>query len=335
MKAVQFNRFGPGHEVVEYVDVPDPGEPGPGEILVEILATPVNPSDFVNFAGLFGPAPPPLPAMAGGEAVGRIAKTGEGVHHLQPGDRVLALSGGRGNWCERIRMSAVGVVALPKEADTLQLAMMAVNPATAWHMLKGFVQLNRGEWILQNAGNSGVAHSVIRIAGLMGLRTVSVVRRADQVAPLLAIGADAVVIDRPDLVEDVRSATEGAPIRLAFDAVAGAGTARLARCLTRSGTVVTYGLLSSTDCLVGASDVVFRDVGLRGFWFTHWFETAPAAERNAVYDEIGRLIVDGTIKVEIEAVYPMSDVKQALLHANRPGRHGKILLSPNPHLTSH
>lgn len=333
MKAVQFSSFGPGHEVVDFVDLPDPSPPGPGEVLIDILAAPINPSDFVNFRGQFGPVPPALPAMAGGEAVGSIAAVGPGVNHVAVGDRVLALSGGRGNWCQRITAPAFDVTPLPVGADLLQLAMMAVNPATAWHMLKGFVKLAPDEWVLQNAGNSGVGHNVIRIARLMGLQTVSVVRREDLVGSLRAAGATAVVVDGPDLHERVQAAVGGSPIRLAFDAVAGEGTARLARCLARSGTIVTYGLLSSGDCVTRAADIVFRDITLRGFWFTHWFETASFAERSIVYREIGRLIADRVIEVQVERVYPMEKVKEALLHAAKDGRSGKILLLPNPHMT--
>jgi mitochondrial enoyl-[acyl-carrier protein] reductase / trans-2-enoyl-CoA reductase len=334
MKAVQFKRFGAAADVVEVVDIPEPAPPGSGEILIDILAAPINPSDFLNFQGRFGAQPPKLPAIAGGEAVGQIAALGSDVQHLKVGDRVLALVAGRGNWCQRVKARATGVEALPERADVLQLAMMAVNPATAWHMLKRFVQLAPGEWVLQNAGNSAVGHNVIRIAKSMGLRTVSVVRRDEQVDLLRSEGADAVVVDGDDLQQRVRHAVSAEPIRLAFDAVAGNATAKLGQCLTAGGTVVIYGLLSSSDCVVAASDLVFRDVTLRGFWFTQWFETAPASERNEVYREIARMIQDGVIDVNIERTYPITQVKDALVHAARTERLGKVLLLPNPQLLS-
>jgi trans-2-enoyl-CoA reductase len=334
MKAVQFGSFGAGHEVVDVVDIPEPSSPAAGEIIIDILAAPINPSDFLNFQGRFGASPPDLPILAGGEAVGQVAVLGSDVRHLKVGDRILALSAGRGNWCQRVKAPAAGVESLPERADTLQLAMMAVNPATAWHMLKGFVKLEPGEWVLQNAGNSAVGHNVIRIAKAMGLRTVSVVRRENQVAPLLATGADAAVVDGPDLHERVKAAISCAPIRLAFDAVAGNGTAKLGRCVADNGTIVSYGLLSSGDCVVDASDVVFRNIALRGFWFTHWFETSSASERNHVYREIGRMIDQKVINVHVEGVYPITQVKEALAHAARPERNGKVLLLPNPHLVS-
>ncbi len=330
MKAVIVPRFGPAIEVAEVAEVPDPGPPGPGEMLLDILAAPINPSDFLVFQGRFGAVPPPLPAKAGGEAVGQVAAVGEGVTHLRPGDRVLALHAGRGNGRQRVTAPAAGVVALPSGADPLQLAMLAVNPATALHMLTRFLTLQPGDWVVQNAGNSAVAHCVIQLARRRGLRTVCVVRRPDQIAPVLTEGADAVVIDGPDLPVRVAAAVGGEPIRLGFDAVAGEATGRLSRCLAQGGTLVVYGLLSSPDVTVPAADLVFRDITLRGYWFTPWFDRASAPDIAATYAELGGLVADGTLKVAIEAVYPMDRVRDALAHAARPGRLGKVLILPNP-----
>ena len=332
MKAVLVTRFGPAAEVAEVVDVPAPGPPRPGEVLLDILAAPINPSDFLVFQGRFGATPPPLPAPAGGEAVGQVAALGEGVDNLKIGDRILALHAGRGNWRQRVLAPAAGVRPLPAAADPLQLAMLAVNPTTALHMLTQFVTLTPGEWLIQNAGNSAVGHCVIWLARQRGLRTVSVVRRADQIDPLLATGGDIVLADGPDLPDRVSAAVGGQPIRLGLDAVAGSATARLGRCLAPRGTLVVYGLLSSPDCTVPASDLVFRDITVRGYWFTPWFERASAEERAALYEELGARVVDGTIRVTIEACYPLQRVREALTHAARPDRRGKILLLPNPHL---
>ncbi len=332
MKAVHILGFGSDPDLVALVDVPEPDEPGANEVVLDILAAPINPSDLLNFQGRFGARPPPLPCLAGGEAVGQVRKLGKDVRHLRIGDRVLALFAGRGNWCQQVTAPAAGLRPLPKTADIHQLAMMAVNPATAWHMLKGFVALEPGEWVLQNAGNSAVAHNVIKLAKHMRVRTVSIVRSESQIEAVMASGADAVVADGPDLTERIQAAVGGAPIRLAFDAVAGEGTAALGRCLVDGGTVVTYGLLSSASCRVDASDLVFRNIALRGYWFTHWFENASVEERNAVYDVIAKLIEQGVIDVRVEAIYPMDDVKTAVAHAARTDRAGKVILLPNPDL---
>jgi NADPH:quinone reductase-like Zn-dependent oxidoreductase len=333
VKAVQFSRFGLGSDVAEVVDAADPGPPGPGEVLLDMLASPINPSDLLNFEGRFGAYAPALPAAAGGEAVARVAALGPGVEHLHVGDRVLAIYGGRGNWRERRRVSAAAMFPLPERAETLQLAMFGVNPGTAWHMLKRYVTLPPGDWVLQNAGNSAVGQHVIRLARRMGVRSVSIVRRAEQMEALTAIGADAVVVDGPDLAARIATATAGGPIRLAIDAVAGESTGVLAASLAKDGAVVIYGLLSGNAARFDAADTLFRNIAIRGFWFSAWFNAASADERRRLYDELTPLLLDGTLAVPIEATYPLTRVREALAHAARPGRKGKIVLTMNDEAT--
>ena len=328
MKAVRFSTFGPAHEVAELVEVPEPDAPGPGEVLLEIERSSINPADLLMFEGRYGAAPPKLPVWAGGEAVARVLQAGEGVAHLKPGDRVLALLASRGNWRPRVKVPAARLFALP-QADLDQLAMLGVNPPTAWLMLHDFVTLTPGDWVIQNAGNSGVGQAVIQFARRLGWRTVSVVRRDAQVAPLKALGADAVVVDAPDLAARVHEATGGARPRLGIDAVAGDATRRMAGALADGGTVVNYGLLSGRPCEMEAGDVVFRDLSLRGFWLARWFASAPLERQHALYRQLGAAIADGSLRVEVERVYPLAQVREALAHAGRPGRGGKVLLAPN------
>jgi NADPH:quinone reductase-like Zn-dependent oxidoreductase len=329
MKAVEFSRFGPGSEVADVVEVADPGPPGPGEVLLDILASPINPSDLLNFAGRYGADAPKFPSAAGGEAVARVAALGEDVTHLKVGDRVLALYAGRGNWRERRIAPAQAMFPLPEAIDTLQLAMFGVNPGTAWHMLTHHVDLKPGDWVAQNAGTSAVGHHVIKLAPTFGARTVSVVRRSEDVATLTALGADAVVVDGPDLAARIAAATGGGAIRLALDAVAGDATGALATAVAPGGSVVIYGLLSGNTARFNAADVLFRNVTVRGFWFSAWFAGSDAAERKALYDTLAPLLLDGTLAVPIEGVYPLSDVKAALAHAARSGRGGKVVLRIN------
>jgi trans-2-enoyl-CoA reductase len=329
MKAIQFTHFGAAADVAELVDVPAPGSPGPGEVLVEVLASPVNPSEFLSFEGRFGSYAPKLPAFAGGEAVGRVAEVGEEVTHLKPGDRVLTQYSGRGSWCERLIAKAEGMFPLPTNVGTHQLAMLAVNPATAWNMMRNFVSLKPGDWLLQNAGNSSVAYNVVRLARRLGVRTVNIVRGEDRVAQVRNYGGDAVVVDGPDLTARIADAVGGAPIPLAFDAVAGASTRHLTNAVGAGGTVVIYGILSGGTSEIDATDILFRNVRLRGFWLTVWFRTTPHDEKRKLYEELGALMNDGTIDIPIEATYPISRVKEALAHAARPDRTGKILLTIN------
>ena len=325
MLAAQFSAFGRPNEVIELIEQPDPGEPGAGEVVVDTELFPINPADLLNLEGKYGATPPRLPMIPGAEGVGRIAKAGAGVSHVKAGDRVLLP--GPGTWRARIKAPAKAVFALPEGVDPKQLAMLRVNPPTAWLMLNEFVAPKRGQWVIQNAANSGVGHCLIRLAREAGMKTVNVVRRAELADALRAFGADLVLTDVPDLDARVRAEIGDAALPLAIDAVGGSATQRLARCVSEGGTVVNYGVLSGEPCMLDGRETVFRDVSLRGFWLRRWFVQTPPDKIAAVYRELAARLADGRLAVEVEAVYPVKRIKDALAHAARGGRSGKILVS--------
>jgi NADPH:quinone reductase-like Zn-dependent oxidoreductase len=103
--------FGAPDKVIGLVERPDPGEPGPGEVLIAAEFVPINPADVLNLEGRYGAEPPSLPMNPGAEGVGRVAATGAGVTHVKPGDRVLLP--GPGTWRERFKAPAKVVFPLP------------------------------------------------------------------------------------------------------------------------------------------------------------------------------------------------------------------------------
>lgn len=329
MPVVRFARFGDPAEVLEVVDGGPAPAPGPGEARLRFVAAPVNPSDLLTVRGRYGTRPE-LPATPGYEGVGRVDAVGEGVAHLAPGDRVL-LTAVRGTWRSSATVPAARLFPLPA-ADPLQLAMLTANPLTAILMLERFVALAEGDWVIQNAANSGVGFAVLAAARERGLRTVNVVRRAEVGEELRAHGADLVVVDAPDLAPRVRDALDGAgaaprtAVRLALDAVGGQATARLARCVADGGAVVSYGSLSEEPCVVDARETIFRDVSLRGFWLTRWIAGAAPGELARVFGAAGRMVAEGRLRVPVEATYPLSRAREACAHAGRAGRGGKVLL---------
>ena len=327
MKAVRFARFGTPSEVVEIVDLPEPAAPGPGAALIEIEACPINPADLLSMAGRYA-VRPKLPAGIGAEGVARVLSVGEGVGHIKKDDRVLTM-GFRESWRQRAVVPAAPLFALPNAIDPLQLAMLKINPPTAWAMLNRFVELAPGDWIVQNAANSGVGHAVIKLAAAKGLRSVNVVRRWHVQANLRAEGANAVIVDGADLAEQIVAATGGAPVKLALDAIGGPATMRMAKTLTEGGVLINYGLLSGEPCAIDSHDLIFRDIALRGFWLSQWLNETGADEIRAVYDQLADMIGEGAIHVAIEASYPFARIREALHHAEREGRGGKILLLPN------
>jgi trans-2-enoyl-CoA reductase len=326
MKAAQLSAIGPAEKTVQCVEVPDPGAPGPGEVLVDVIACSINPADILSIEGQYATKPTPSCPL-GIEGAGTVAAVGEGVTHLKVGDKVMSLV--RTNWVQRIRDKAQAFVRLPAEVDLAQAAMLKVNVATAHLMLNRYVDLKRGDWVIQNAANSGVGVDLIRLARASGVRTVNVVRRAALIDELKQIGADVVVVDGPDLAQRVAEATGGATIGLGIDAVAGAAVGRLAQCVAEGGTVINYGLMSGEPIQIDAFHFVFRDIRLVGFWLAKLMRTMTFEEIQSMYGTLAARLVDGTIHVAVEASYPLERVAEAMAHAKRESRGGKVQLRPN------
>jgi len=326
MKSALLTAIGPAEAVVRCVEVPDLGDPGSGEVLVDVHACSINPADILLIEGRYATRPSP-PCGLGIEGAGTVVAIGPDVTTLAVGDKVMSL--GRTNWTQRIRDHAHALVRLPAEVDLSQAAMLKVNVATAHLMLRNYVTLAEGDWVIQNAANSGVGVDLIRLARTRNLRSVNVVRREALVSPLLQLGADVVVVDGPDLARRVNDATGGAPIRLGIDAIAGDAIGRLATCVSEGGTVVNYGLLSGQPCRIDPFDLVFRDVKFAGFWLAPLMKAMTMAEIQTMYDGLATLLLDGTIRVAVEASYGLDHISDALAHAKREARGGKIQIRPN------
>lgn len=316
-------KFGPPAEVVERVEEPA-RPPGAGEIRAEMRLAPINPADLNLIEGRYG-IRPALPATAGIEGTGVVVELGPGVAGPPVGTRVLAPAGA-GSWQTSIVAPADAFIPLPETLGDEQAATLRVNPATAWLMLSEFVELAPGDWVIQNAANSAVGRHVIQIARHRGLRTINVVRRAELLEELRAEGADVVLEDSDTLRDRVREATGDAPPRLGLNAVGGDSASRIASCLAAGGTLVTYGAMSKKALTLPNALLIFRDLRARGFWVTRWLERADLAARAELYGRLAALVAQGVLRAPVEAVYPLARFREALEHAGRERRSGKILI---------
>jgi len=325
MKRVDIDRYGAPEEVARCVEVADVGAPGAGEVVFDVLLFPINPADVSFCRGTYR-LRPPLPATPGAECVGRVTAVGAGVGHVKPGDLVITLQ--RENWAERRRVRGDDVIAIPAGMDLQQAAMLRINPPTALLLLSDFVELKPGDWIIQNVANSAVGRLVIRLALALGVRTANVVRRAALFDELKTLGADACVVDGPDLAETVKAKTGGAPIRLALDAVSGQATARLSACLAEGGVVVNYGAMSGEDPVMSRAGLIGGGQKLVGFILGRGLATRTLEQVRVMYGELAHQLRDGYLSAPVEKVYAMEDITAALAHAQRGERRGKILVAP-------
>jgi trans-2-enoyl-CoA reductase len=324
MKAVRFASFGAPLDVVQVVDE-EPGPLAPGEALVEVLATPIHPSDIATLSGMYGVLPK-LPAVPGNEGVGRVVRV-EGESPVKPGDTVF-LPLGVGTWRTHLKAKAQRLLPVPPGADPHQMAMLSINPPTADLLLREFVKLERGDWVIQNAANSAVGRYLISLAKLAGYKTINVVRRADVAQELTALGADVVLEDGEELPKRVHKATGGAPVRLAVDAVAGSATLRLGETVAPNGIVVNYGAMSGKAPSLSPAALIFKNVTLRGFWLVHWLNQAPREAQAELMTRMAKLVASGTLHAPVDGTFPLENIREALTRALEAGRQGKVLLTP-------
>jgi trans-2-enoyl-CoA reductase len=196
--------------------------------------------------------------------------------------------------------------------DLIAAAMLKINPATALRMLRDFVPLERGAWIVQNAANSGVGRAVIEIARECGWRTISVVRRAELIAELQALGSDVVLVEGESLTGEIKAALGGAPLQLALNAVGGDSALRLANALSPGGTLVTYGAMSRQPVRLPNGLLIFQDIRFRGFWVSRWYEAASGKEVSAMFDELFAFATRGLFLPPIAATYSLKQASAAL-----------------------
>jgi len=322
MQAIQIEAFGNPAEVMKVVDVPDVGAPAEGEVVIALEASPINKSDLMMIAGRYGYRPK-LPSVMGTEGVGRVIAVGGGVKHLKAGDRTLVPYPAPA-WAERIKVDASRLRPLPG-GDVHQLAMLGINPPTAYLILTDFVSLTSGSWVIQNSANSAVGRALIPIAKSLGLKTVNVVRRDDVVAEIKAIGGDVVLVDGPDLAKRVAAETGNAAIALAVDGVGDTSTTNLLGCLAEKGVQVFYSAMSGKPSVVPATQLIYRDLSMRGFWLANWFRDAKPDEITEMYDRLTPLVASGAISAPIAGTYRFAEIAEAVAVASK--NRGKVLLT--------
>jgi len=322
VSAIVYHEHGDPATVVS-VEQQELPEVKPDEVRIRMLAAPINPADLNVIEGKY-PIRPPMPAVPGVEGAGVVEVAGKEVTHVNVGDLVL-LPHGTGTWREACVCPAHGVIAVPEKIAPEQAAMLKINPATAWRMLHDFVELKAGDWVVQNAGNSGVGRAVIQIARQLGIKTVSIVRRPELIKELEAEGADVVLTDDQDLRKQIPERTGKAKIMLAFNSVGGESALHVANALAAHGTHVTFGAMSLHPVRVPNGLLIFKDLRFRGFWVTHWYEKASAAAKQEMFRQLFALAERGSLQTKVEKFYAIANAKEAIQRAKQGGRDGKIV----------
>ncbi|QDU36470.1 Alcohol dehydrogenase [Maioricimonas rarisocia] len=330
MRAAQFEECGDPESVLTVREQPVP-QPGPGQVRVRMLASPINPSDIMYVRGVYGRTPQ-LPATPGFEGVGVVEESGGGLlGRLIVGKRVCTLTADGGAWAEYAVVDAKKAIPLPSSLTDEQGATFFVNPATALIMTRKVLAVPKGEWLLQTAAGSALGKMVIRLGAHYGFRTINVVRRTEKADELKNLGADVVLVFDPErdsaeeFAKQVRELTAGG-VQYAIDPVGGATGSAVVESLGNQASMLVYGTLSFEPLTFSPRALMGHLAGIRGFWLGPWMEQQSLPAKLRIVSEIKRLIASGILGTDVAESVPLDSIQTAVATAQESGREGKVLL---------
>ncbi len=292
------------------------------EVRVKMKAAPVNPADINFIQGVYG-LKPVLPSVAGLEGFGVVCESRSPL--FAEGDAVISLSG-VGSWSEYLTGPDSRFLKVRGDLPAEQAAMLKVNPLTAYRALVGFSSLSPGDWVVQNAANSGVGRCFIQIARVMGLKTINLVRREELISELQALGGDVVLLDDGDVVAKALEATGGQRPLLASNCVGGDSALRLMDMLAPKGKMVTFGAMSKKSIKVPNGFLIFKRIELLGLWVTEWLKESSREEVEAAYARLADWMAEGKLVQAVDREYSLDQIREAVTRAQEEARDGKILL---------
>ncbi|ANB13403.1 Etr1p [Sugiyamaella lignohabitans] len=293
-RAIIYSEYGNPRECVKVFEHKLEAPTG-SQAIIRLLAAPINPSDINQIEGVY-PSRPELStkigttqpsAVGGNEGVFEVVSVGNGVSSLKVGDWVLPGALNFGTWRTHISVDESQVYKLRSSEGLtpLQAATVSVNPTTAHQMLTEFVNLQKGDWFIQNGATSGVGRAAIQLGRIWGLNSISVIR--DRAEPDLAkikddlysLGATHVVTDSElndkSIKKQIDEWTGGASIQLGFNCVGGKSATNVARQLGHSGQLITYGGMSKQPLTFPTSLFIFKNFISRGYWLSEWSKKNP------------------------------------------------------------
>lgn len=323
MRTLIHHSFGPAEDVLAVEERPIP-EPDPGQVRLRIVLSPIHNHDIWTIRGTYG-FTPELPAASGTEALGIVDALGEGVENLAIGQRV-ATGGTFGVWAEYVIASAAGLIPVPEALADEVAAQLISMPFSAISLLE-FLNVQEGDWIVQNAANGAVGRMLAQLGRARGVNVLGLVRRTAGVEELRAQGIENVIAtDQDDWRDRAAAITRGAPIIAGVDSVGGTASGDILSLLAENGTLVGFGAMNSPVMEIASGDVIFKQATVKGFWGSKITQTMDAATRGALFEELIQRVTDGTLTLPVAGVFDAADASDAMRASNTPGRVGKVLL---------
>lgn len=323
MKAIVLEAHG-GPEELQLQEIPTP-KPGPGEVLVEVVAASVNFMDTGTRRGYRG-GQTELPLTPGVEGAGRVAALGEGVSDFEIGDRV-AWYYVPGSYAEQVVAPADQLVPLPDDIDFETAAGLMMQGLTASNLVFEAHPLKAGETALIHAAAGGVGQLLTQMVKLLGGKVLGRVSSEAKVATAKAAGADEVIVDATGrFAEEVLRLTSGVGVQVVYDGTGAESFEDSLRVVDHYGTLALYGPLFEEK--MPPLDVFRLPKGIK---LTYPVVMLHVRTRERLLRQAKQLfdwVSAGQLKVHIGHRYSLADAAKAHtdLHSRRTT--GKLLLLP-------
>lgn len=323
VKAIRIAATG-GPEVLAFLDV-ELGEPGPGEARVRHHAIGLNYIDTYYRSGLYKMA---LPSGLGQEGAGVVEAVGEGVTHVQRGDRVAYAGGPPGAYSEARVMPANQLVRLPASIPFETAAAMMLQGLTVQYLFRQTYQLQPGQTILFHAAAGGVGLIACQWAKALGVNLIGTVGSEEKAALARAHGAAHVInYNTEDVVQRVLEITGGAKVPVVYDSVGKDTFIRSLDCLQPRGLMVSFGNASGP-----VPPFALTELASRGSLYitrpTLFAYAGTRPELEAMARELFDMVESGKLKIEVNQRFALADAAEA--HRALEGRRttGSTVLLP-------
>jgi NADPH2:quinone reductase len=330
MRAVLLRDYEGGPESITVAEVPTP-QPGRGQVLIQIAAAPVNPSDLAFIKGFYG-FRKSLPTIPGFEGSGTVVGAGSGlIPRYLMGRRVACAAAEPniegGTWAQYLVTNANRCIPLNKEVSMEQGASLLVNPITAWGLLE---QARGGGYraVVQSAAAGALGRMIVRLAQRFSIVIINIVRRPEQEELLRGMGADHVLNENaPEFDETLKDLCHTLGAGIGFDAVAGEMSGRILRAQPRASRLLIYGMLSLKPSQIDPALLIFERKRVEGFWLSSWLSTKHLFSQRRILDHIQRLI-STDLSTAIQTRLPLEDFARGLAEYKNHMTKGKVLLKP-------
>jgi NADPH:quinone reductase len=327
VRAWQVREYGEPRDVLTLDEIAEPS-PGPGQVLVRVLAAAANFPDALLCRGTYQ-VRPPLPFCPGVELCGEIAALGEQVSGFAVGDRVI---GGavlpHGGFAEYALMDTRTIMPAPAMLDDVTAAPFLVIYQTGWFGLHRRARLAAGETLLVHAAAGGVGSGAVQLGKAAGAFVIGVAGGPAKAEVAASLGAD-VVIDRTreDIVEVVKSVTGGKGADVVYDPVGGDAFARSIKCIAFEGRIVIVGFASGQIPSAALNHALVKNYSILGLHWGLYNVMDPDAIREC-HAQLVKLAQDGLIKPLVTERLGLAEVPDGLRRLADGATTGRVVFMP-------